>query len=84
MKKNYNYKLIDLFAGCGGLSLGFENKGFEPIFVNEVNHDALTTYLKNRYHKFNGISFNQIKDLHQKKQKNMQEDFSLVEHCLKN
>ena len=46
LKKNYNYKLIDLFAGCGGLSLGFENKGFAPIFVNEVNHDALTTYLK--------------------------------------
>lgn len=64
MEKEINYKLIDLFAGCGGLSLGFENKGFMPIFVNEINEDALSTYLRNRYHKLNGILFNQIKDLH--------------------
>ena len=32
---------IDLFAGCGGLSLGLENAGFTPIFVNELNKDAL-------------------------------------------
>ena len=28
---------IDLFAGCGGLSLGLEKSGFHPIFVNEIN-----------------------------------------------
>ena len=43
---------IDLFAGCGGLSLGLENVGFKPIFVNEINHDAMETYLVNRVSKY--------------------------------
>ena len=33
MKKYF----IDLFAGCGGLSLGLEQAGFTPAFVNELN-----------------------------------------------
>ena len=40
--------LIDLFAGCGGLSLGLEQAGFLPVFVSELNHDAMQTYLVNR------------------------------------
>ena len=39
---------IDLFAGCGGLSLGLEQAGFNPVYVNELNTDALNTYLINR------------------------------------
>jgi len=39
---------IDLFAGCGGLSLGLEQAGFNPVYVNELNTDALKTYLVNR------------------------------------
>ena len=39
---------IDLFAGCGGLSLGLEEAGFFPLYVNELNSDALETYLINR------------------------------------
>ncbi len=39
---------MDLFAGCGGLSLGLEQSGFMPIYVSEVNHDAMETYLVNR------------------------------------
>jgi DNA (cytosine-5)-methyltransferase 1 len=39
---------VDLFAGCGGLSLGLENVGFHPVFVNEINKDAMSSYLKNR------------------------------------
>ena len=41
-------KFIDLFAGCGGLSLGMEKAGFYPLYVNELNNDALETYLINR------------------------------------
>lgn len=41
-------KFIDLFAGCGGLSLGLEQAGFFPLFVNELNSDAMETYLRNR------------------------------------
>ena len=39
---------IDLFAGCGGLSLGLEEAGFFPLYVNELNKDAIETYLINR------------------------------------
>ena len=39
---------IDLFAGAGGLSLGLEQAGFQPVFVNELNPDAMKTYLINR------------------------------------
>lgn len=49
--------MIDLFAGCGGLSLGFENAGFTPVFVNEINDDARETYLINRNHKLGGKKF---------------------------
>lgn len=41
-------KVVDLFAGCGGLSLGLENAGFYPVFVNELNDDARRTYIENR------------------------------------
>lgn len=39
---------VDLFAGCGGLSLGLEEAGFHPVFVNELNNNALESYLINR------------------------------------
>ncbi len=40
--------LIDLFAGCGGLSLGLEQAGFRPVYVNELGVDAMASYLANR------------------------------------
>ena len=40
--------LVDLFAGCGGLSLGLEQAGFRPVYVNELGADAMATYLANR------------------------------------
>jgi DNA (cytosine-5)-methyltransferase 1 len=40
--------VVDLFAGCGGLSLGLEQAGFTPVFANELNQDALNTYIANR------------------------------------
>jgi len=45
-------KYIDLFAGCGGLSLGLENAGFIPVYVNELNKDAMASYLNNRLDRF--------------------------------
>ncbi len=45
---NKKLTFIDLFAGCGGLSLGLEQAGFTPIYVNELNKDAMATYLENR------------------------------------
>lgn len=40
--------MIDLFAGCGGLSLGMEQAGFTPLLFSEINKDAAETYLANR------------------------------------
>jgi DNA (cytosine-5)-methyltransferase 1 len=45
---NKRLKVMDLFAGCGGLSLGLEQAGFDPVFVNELNDDARKTYIQNR------------------------------------
>ncbi|MFC1901033.1 DNA cytosine methyltransferase [Chloroflexota bacterium] len=45
---NGKLRFIDLFAGCGGLSLGLEQAGFVPILFSEINKDAATTYMKNR------------------------------------
>ena len=67
---------IDLFAGCGGLSLGLEQAGFNPVYVNELNNDALSTYLINRseYKHLNSKKFhsNDIKELSGSK-KNLEE-----------
>jgi len=40
------YTAIDLFAGCGGLALGFESNGFKTIGY-EMDHDAVQTYNNN-------------------------------------
>ena len=45
-----SYKLIDLFSGAGGLTLGFtESFGhrFEPVFANDINSYACETYKLN-------------------------------------
>lgn len=42
------YKILDLFAGAGGLSLGFEmTKQFEVVAIVENNANAAKTYMKN-------------------------------------
>ena len=38
---------IDLFSGCGGMSLGFEMAGFKPILAIDHWGDALETYKTN-------------------------------------
>src|SRR5690554_3773039 len=48
MAKKKQLTFVDLFAGCGGLSLGLEQAGFTPLFVNELSPDAMGTYLLNR------------------------------------
>lgn len=40
---------IELFAGCGGLSLGLKAVGFESIMANELSPMASETYAHNFY-----------------------------------
>ena len=42
-----NPTLVDLFAGCGGLGLGFHQAGFETILANELHPDPAETYVQN-------------------------------------
>lgn len=46
MHKEYSF--IDLFSGCGGLSLGFEMAGFRSVLAIDSWQDALDTYVYNR------------------------------------
>ena len=41
-------KIIDLFCGIGGLSLGFEQVGFEVVAAIDMWKDAVVTYNHNR------------------------------------
>ena len=45
MAQKYTY--IDLFAGCGGLSLGLHNAGWKGLFAIEKSPDAFKTLRHN-------------------------------------
>ncbi|MEI8361922.1 MAG: DNA cytosine methyltransferase [Betaproteobacteria bacterium] len=45
-KEPSNPLVLDLFAGCGGLALGFEAQGFETLGF-EMNSDCCATYKNN-------------------------------------
>lgn len=36
--------MVSLFAGAGGLDMGFENKGFKTIWANDIDKDACETH----------------------------------------
>ncbi|GMO66168.1 MAG: DNA (cytosine-5-)-methyltransferase [Rickettsiales bacterium] len=47
MKK---YKICSLFAGIGGIDLGFKNVGFEIAWANEIDQKPCETYKQNFNH----------------------------------
>jgi len=57
-------KIIDLFCGIGGLSLGFEQAGFEVVSAIDMWKDAVITYNHNRKEKVAKVQtveeFNQV------------------------
>ena len=40
-------KIIDLFCGCGGLSMGFEKAGFEVCYAVDMWEKAIATFNHN-------------------------------------
>ena len=40
-------RVLDLFAGCGGLSLGFDAAGFQTVAAVEIDPNASRSYVVN-------------------------------------
>ncbi len=56
-------RVIDLFAGCGGLSLGFFSSGFEILGGIENNPEAACTYAQNFHPGNNNDVFSKARDI---------------------
>ncbi len=46
-RKLKKLNVVGLFSGCGGLDLGFKNAGYDILWANDFNQDAVKTYQKN-------------------------------------
>ena len=49
-KIKQTYKVVDLFCGCGGLSLGFQNAGFDIVAAYDNWDEAIKIYNSNFNH----------------------------------
>lgn len=43
-KTKHGFKTLDLFAGVGGIRLGFERAGFKTVFANDFDAQCKNTY----------------------------------------
>jgi DNA (cytosine-5)-methyltransferase 1 len=46
--------MVSLFAGCGGLDLGFKRAGYSILWANDFDKDAQAIYKKNKIGKIDG------------------------------
>ena len=44
---NKKLKILSLFAGAGGMDLGFKNAGFDIVWANDFDPDSVKTYKRN-------------------------------------
>lgn len=57
------HSFIEVCAGCGGLSKGFMDAGFEPLLINEIDKTACETIRKNHPHHRNRIAQGSMTEL---------------------
>lgn len=55
-------RVIDLFSGCGGMSLGFQNVGFEVVAAYENWDRAVDIYKKNFNHPVYEFDLSNVED----------------------
>ena len=74
-------KTVDLFAGCGGLSLGFQNQGFEIIEAFDNWEKAIKIYEKNFNHKITNLdlSLENAKEIIKSKKA----EIIIIENCMR-
>jgi DNA (cytosine-5)-methyltransferase 1 len=49
-RQKTQYTTVELFAGCGGTAIGFENAGLNHVLLNEWDKNAVETLKKNKPH----------------------------------
>ena len=74
-KKN-KLKIIDLFAGVGGISTGFKKAGFIVVSANEYKADIANTYIKN--HPETKMIIKDITDINSKELLNGENEIDVV------
>lgn len=63
MDNNKKYTVLDLFCGCGGLSLGFQNAGFNIVAAFDNWPEAIAIYKKNFDHPIFNRNLNDTDDI---------------------
>ena len=80
MSVKQSKKIIDLFCGTGGLSLGFEYAGFKTALANDIDESSINTFRKNHPEiSSEDIVLGDIKDFIKNKKNILEkENFSVV------
>ena len=60
MSKVASKRVVDLFAGCGGLTLGFQNQGFQVVAGADNWKTAIDIYKNNFSHDIFSINLSDI------------------------
>ncbi len=63
-KSSEALRVVDLFAGCGGLSLGFERAGYDIVFAADSWKAAVDCYRSNLSHPIEQIDLSRPRDLY--------------------
>lgn len=58
-----NFRTVDLFAGCGGLTLGFHRAGFHCSAGVEIDDDARSSHKANFAKNYRNNSYRPFKDI---------------------